>query len=72
MNEFCEASDYPGTYVCNYSMWVAEEWALPHRAQFAFVHVPRLFDPSVAADYVHSIIKTARSGEQMQGAPAKV
>ena len=63
--EFCEESDNPGTYVCNFSMWIAEEWALSYGAQFAFVHVPRLFDPSVAADYVRSIIKSARSGEQM-------
>lgn len=56
----CEASVDAGSYVCNFSMWVADSWARAHAARVAFLHVPRTFDPHVAAKYVCSVLDVNR------------
>jgi pyrrolidone-carboxylate peptidase len=51
----CVVSRDAGTYVCNFSMWIAEDWARRNGAAAAFIHVPRVFDPGQAARYVESV-----------------
>ena len=57
----CAGSKDAGSYVCNYSMWIAEEWAREHDAKSAFIHIPVAFDVQRVVDYVTSILKRVKA-----------
>lgn len=47
----------PGHYVCNFSMYTL----LQHTPAYAFLHIPRDFDPALALDYLQRCINQALS-----------
>jgi pyrrolidone-carboxylate peptidase len=68
LNEICEYGEDAGTYVCNFSMWVCNEWAAMHSAHSAFLHIPATFDVPMAAEYVKWVIAEVKRGEQENAA----
>jgi pyroglutamyl-peptidase len=51
-----------GDYVCNFSMYVIQDYLRRHRpdARFGFVHVPHDYDPKRAVKFVTKILKTLK------------
>lgn len=60
LDESCEIGEDAGTYVCNFSMWVCDEWAEINSAVSAFLHIPVSFDVKTAVQYVESVILTQK------------
>lgn len=52
---FCSESEDAGDYVCNFSMWVVENWARRNKARFAFLHVPRTLASEIALSYIRKL-----------------
>ncbi len=63
LKEICEYGEDAGTYVCNFSMWVCDEWAAMHSAQSAFLHIPASFDVPMAAEYIEWLIAKVQREE---------
>jgi pyrrolidone-carboxylate peptidase len=51
-----------GSYVCNFSMWIVDEYARRHGLRSAFIHVPRDYPVDDGRDYVLSLLDWARRG----------
>jgi len=49
-----------GTYVCNFSMYLALDYCGTRGCRFAFVHIPKDYDVAAAADYLGTAIAAAR------------
>lgn len=58
-----------GTYVCNYSMWYTNKWAVRHGAHSAFLHIPRQANVAVVVRYLRKLVKAlaAASGPTNEG-----
>lgn len=63
LNDSCEYGQDAGTYVCNYSMWVCDEWAGAHGAESAFLHIPVSFDVAAATRYVMEVFSSVAGVE---------
>lgn len=59
--EGCVLSHDAGTYVCNYSMWVIENWCKENKSKFGFIHVPFNYDVSLATSYLSHLVKDLRN-----------
>lgn len=46
-----------GKYVCNYSMFIVQNWANKNNSQFAFIHIPKNYNLSRATKIIADIIK---------------
>lgn len=55
VSETCSQSDNAGDYVCNFSMWVVENWARRNSARFAFLHIPHEMGSQSAIDYIRTL-----------------
>jgi len=52
-----ETTDDPGSFVCNYSMYILGKWATINHKKFAFLHIPKTFSEDKAVVIVDTIIK---------------
>jgi pyrrolidone-carboxylate peptidase len=50
----------PGTYVCNYSMFVISEYCANRGKQFAFIHIPKAIDRKVAITFLYRLVSSIR------------
>ena len=57
-DERCEVGNDAGQYVCNFSMWAADEWVRQRNGLSAFVHVPAQHDVESAVDFVCRVARS--------------
>jgi pyrrolidone-carboxylate peptidase len=53
---FCAPSNDAGSYVCNFSMWVAEQWARANEAKYGFIHIPLTLEVPPVVNAIREII----------------
>ncbi len=58
-----------GGYVCNFSMWVVQEWCAKHAARFTFIHVPRAYPPARLATYLAKCLSGLRRDAGARSSP---
>lgn len=49
-----------GVYVCNYSMYVCQEWAAKNGKKFAFIHIPRNHNTELVFSYLINVLKSVK------------
>ena len=53
----------PGSFVCNFSIYVLSRWAIKHHKRFAFIHIPKDFAVKQAVSFVERVLIDVRSGK---------
>lgn len=56
-DERCEVGDDAGHYVCNFSMWTADEWIRQRNGVSAFVHIPEQYPLESAIAFVARVAR---------------
>lgn len=49
-----------GKYVCNFSIYILSKWSRENNVKFAFLHIPKSFNASLAVNFVESKIEKVR------------
>ncbi len=49
-----------GKYVCNFSIYILSKWSRENNIKFAFLHIPKSFNVSLAVNFVESKIEKVR------------
>jgi pyrrolidone-carboxylate peptidase len=63
-DELCTHTRDAGSYVCNFSMWVANKWCHAHGVPFGFLHIPRRIEFSDALAYLKSALDSLSSNKR--------
>jgi pyrrolidone-carboxylate peptidase len=60
--DLAQITNDPGSYVCNFSIYIMSKWATAHHKKFAFIHIPKDFAVGQAVDFVEQVLGEVRDG----------